>query len=321
MKNLFFFDSEGFNGSSDDKIISTAEKLSEKYNIILWSNDLLMGALAKAKGILVKKHELLMQENKIYTGVTYGDNECKFQNQYNINKSGIYRFCDNDCVRLPKDKKIWGIKHRNAEQKCVFDALLDDSIKLVTISGRAGTGKTLLAIAAGLEKTVNEEVYDRLLVSRPIVPMGHDMGFLPGDVNEKLSPWMQPIFDNIDYLFNNSKEKRQNDQWKTLEQQGLLKLEALTYIRGRSIPNQFIIIDEAQNLTPHEVKTIISRAGEGTKVVLTGDPEQIDSLRLNAKNNGLTYTIEKFKEYKIAAHVTLIKGERSDLADLAAEIL
>lgn len=319
-QNINFFHSEEFLGSSDDKIISAAVDLSKKYDVTLFSNDLLMGFLAKAQGIKVCKHELLTQDNSLYTGVRY-EGECEFPNEYSVDSSGLHRLHKDGYKRLGKDKKVWSIKHRNAEQKCVLDALLDDSVKLVTISGKAGTGKTLLAIAAGLEKTVSERRYDRLLVSRPIVPMGHDIGFLPGDINEKLSPWMQSIFDNIDFLFNNSNEEKQADQWKILEEQGLLKLEPLTYIRGRSIPQQFMIIDEAQNLTPHEVKTIISRAGEGTKVVLTGDPEQIDNPRLNRKNNGLTYVIEKFKDQPIAAHVTLIKGERSELAYLAAEIL
>jgi PhoH-like ATPase len=317
--NILFFDSEKFSGSPDDRIIEAACQLSRDNNVTVLSNDLLMGMLAKAQGIRVKRHELIV-ENDCYSGIKYGE-ECEFPNEYLIDNSGIHRLHKNGYERLGKDKKVWGIKHKNAEQKCALDALLDDEIKLVTISGKAGTGKTLLAIAAGLEKTVNHQKYDILLVSRPVVPMGHDMGYLPGDINEKLSPWMQPIFDNIDYLFNNSKDQRQKDNWKSLEEQGLLKLEPLTYIRGRSIPYQYIIVDEAQNLTPHETKTIISRAGEGTKIILTGDPDQIDNPKLNCKNNGLTYVVDRFKKYDIAAHIKLVKGERSQLADLAAEIL
>lgn len=319
-KNLFFFDSEDGVGSPDDRIINTAVKLSEKYKVLLLSNDLLMRALAKAVNIRVKKHELLIEKNKVYSGISY-DKMPEYPNQYHVTKNGIFKLQNSTVYeRIGKDRKVWGIKHRNAEQKCLLDALTNDDIKLVTISGKAGTGKTLLSIAAGLEKVVGESRYKRLLVSRPVIPMGQDIGFLPGDINEKLSPWMQPIFDNIDFLFNNS-ENKQNDQWKLLEDQGLLRLEPLTYIRGRSIPNQFIIIDEAQNLTQHEVKTIISRAGEGTKIILTGDPEQIDHPKLNLKNNGLTYAIEKFKTHSITAHIKLIKGERSELADLAAEVL
>jgi len=199
--------------------------------------------------------------------------------------------------------------------------LLDDDIKLVTICGKAGTGKTLIAIACGLHATIEKNKYRRLLVSRPVVPMGNDIGYLPGDISEKLGPWMQPIFDNIDFLFNLDSSKKEFDAYLELEQNGLLKIEALTYIRGRSIPEQYMIIDEAQNLTKHEVKTIISRAGEGTKIILTGDPDQIDNPRLDSINNGLTYVIEKFKDQKIAAHITFKKGERSELADIASEIL
>ena len=241
-------------------------------------------------------------------------------NKYYITKSGILKHTKEGLKRIGRDRNIWGIKHKNAEQRCAIDALLDDSIHLVTISGKAGTGKTLLAIAAGLEKAICENKYNKVLVSRPVIPMGQDIGYLPGDINDKLGPWMQPIFDNIDFLFN-LKGDKQNDAWQQLEHEGLLKLEPLTYIRGRSIPNQFIIVDEAQNLTKHEVKTILSRAGEGTKIILTGDPDQIDNPRLDSVNNGLSYVIERFKTEEVAAHIKLTKCERSKLADVAAEIL
>ncbi|MBE0603897.1 MAG: PhoH family protein, partial [Deltaproteobacteria bacterium] len=181
---------------------------------------------------------------------------------------------------LPTMKEdVWGIRPRNKEQHFALDILLDDSIKLVTLAGKAGTGKTLLAIAAGLRKTSDDEVYQRMLVSRPVLPMGKDLGFLPGDVEEKLKPWMQPIFDNVEYLFGFNKKKKQGGVrgYQELMNMGILEIEPLTYIRGRSIPNQFIIVDEAQNLSPHEVKTILTRAGENSKVVLTGDPYQIDN--------------------------------------------
>jgi len=227
-------------------------------------------------------------------------------------------------VRLvPSFKEdVWGIRPRNKEQHFALDILLDDSVKLVTLAGKAGTGKTLLAIAAGLRKTSDEEAYQRLLVSRPVFPMGKDIGFLPGDVEEKLKPWMQPIFDNVEYLFGYSRRKRQGMRgYQELINLGILEIEALTYIRGRSIPNQYIIIDEAQNLSPHEVKTILTRAGENSKVVLTGDPFQIDNPFVDSASNGLAYIVEKFKEEAIAGHVMLIKGERSPLAELAANIL
>jgi PhoH-like ATPase len=225
-------------------------------------------------------------------------------------------------LRVPKDP-LWGIQARNREQRYALDALLDESVQLVTLVGKAGTGKTLLAIAAGLQKAVEEQVYKRLLVSRPIFPMGRDVGFLPGDIQEKLRPWMQPIFDNVDFLFAGSegRDGRRTRGYQELMEMDMLALEPLTYIRGRSIPYQYIIVDEAQNLTPHEIKTIITRAGEGTKVVLTGDPYQIDNPYIDSTSNGLSYCVERFKDHPIAAHVTLSKGERSPLAELAANVL
>jgi len=217
---------------------------------------------------------------------------------------------------------VWSIHPRNREQTFALDALLDDSIKLVTLVGKAGTGKTLLAIAAGLHKTAEENVYNRLLVSRPVFPMGKDLGFLPGDIEEKLTPWMQPIFDNVELLLSGHEtEKRHSKGYKELMAMGIMEIEPLTYIRGRSIPNQYLIVDEAQNLTPHEIKTIVTRAGEGTKVVLTGDPYQIDNPYVDSSSNGLTYVVERFKEQAISGHVTMMKGERSELAELAANLL
>ena len=217
---------------------------------------------------------------------------------------------------------VWGVKPRNKEQLFVLDALLDDSIQFVTLVGKAGTGKTLLATACGLRKVTDEQKYSKLLVARPVIPMGRDLGYLPGTMQEKLSPWMQPIFDNIEYLMGLSKlDKRLGRGADELIDMGVLEIEALTYIRGRSLPNQYIIVDEAQNLTPHEVKTILTRAGEGTKVVLTGDPYQIDNPYVDLKSNGLTYALERFKGERLAATITLAKGERSALAELAANLL
>jgi PhoH-like ATPase len=228
-------------------------------------------------------------------------------------------------IRLlpPMKEDVWGVRPRNKEQHFALDILLDDSVKLVTLAGKAGTGKTLLAIAAGLRKTSDDEVYQRMLVSRPVLPMGKDLGFLPGDVEEKLKPWMQPIFDNVEYLFGFSRKKRQGSVrgYQELMNLGILEIEPLTYIRGRSIPNQFIIVDEAQNLSPHEVKTILTRAGENSKVVLTGDPYQIDNPFVDSASNGLSHAVEKFKGEAMAGHVLLVKGERSPLAELAANIL
>jgi len=217
----------------------------------------------------------------------------------------------------------WGVKARNREQQFALDLLLDDSVQVVTLVGKAGTGKTLLAIAAGLQQVVDEERYNRLLVSRPVMPMGRDLGFLPGDVGEKLRPYMQPIYDNLDFIVAANMEMRRRVSMTSaqLEEGGYLSVEPLTYIRGRSIPNQYIIVDEAQNLTPHEVKTILTRAGDGTKVVLTGDPYQIDNPYVDASTNGLSFLAEHFKGLDLSGHVTLLKGERSRMAELASNLL
>ncbi len=219
---------------------------------------------------------------------------------------------------------VWGIYPRNLEQSFALDLLLDDDVKLVTLVGTAGTGKTLLAIAAGLEKTTDEAKYQKMLVSRPIFPLGRDVGYLPGTLEEKLNPWMQPIFDNLELLLGGhaqGRQKRLSQSYHELISQGILEVEPLTYIRGRSIPNQYFIVDEAQNLTPHEIKTILTRAGENTKVILTGDPYQIDNPYVDAASNGLTYVVERFKREAIGGHISLVKGERSALATIAANLL
>jgi PhoH-like ATPase len=217
---------------------------------------------------------------------------------------------------------VWGIRPRNKEQHFALDALLRDEIKVVTLIGKAGTGKTLMAIAAGLQKVAEEQTFNRLLVSRPIFPLGRDIGYLPGDVEEKLNPWMQPIHDNVEFLMGLSRpDRRGGRSYRELIDMGLMEVEPLTYIRGRSIPNQYMIVDEAQNLTPHEVKTILTRAGEGTKIILTGDPYQIDNPYVDSVNNGLVHTAERFKQARLSATVTLQKGERSELAELAANML
>src|SRR5665213_2907299 len=215
---------------------------------------------------------------------------------------------------------VWGIKPRNREQHFAFDALLDDRVKLVTLMGKAGTGKTLMAMAAGLKRTVLDREFRRLVVARPTVSMGRELGFLPGSLEEKLNPWMQPIHDALELLSDmnmGSDHRRSTD----LMRSGTIMVEALSYIRGRSIAHQFMVIDEAQNLTPLEVKTIITRVGTGTKIIFTGDPYQIDNPYVDSSSNGFNYIISKFRDQPIAAHIELQKGERSELAELAANIL
>jgi PhoH-like ATPase len=215
---------------------------------------------------------------------------------------------------------VWGIKPRNREQHFAFDALLDDRIKLVTLMGKAGTGKTLMAMAAGLKRTVLDREFRRLVVARPTVSMGRELGFLPGSLEEKLAPWMQPIHDALELLsdLNMGADHRRSTD---LMRSGTIMVEALSYIRGRSIAHQFMVIDEAQNLTPLEVKTIITRVGAGTKIIFTGDPYQIDNPYVDSSSNGFNYIISKFRDQAIAAHIELQKGERSELAELAANIL
>jgi len=253
-------------------------------------------------------------------------------NQYVILKNsytkqkGIGRFDATlgKIVSLVEDrhKDIWSIKPKNLEQTIAIDMLLNDKIKLVSLVGKAGTGKTLLALASGLAKLMEEERYQKMLVSRPIYPLGKDLGYLPGDINEKLDPWMKPIYDNLEFLIGGDKRNKTTTRnVRELFDQDFIAVEPLTYIRGRSISNQFVIIDEAQNLTPHEIKTIISRAGEGTKIVLTGDCYQIDNPYVDSCSNGLSHVVENMKDQTIAGHITLLKGERSDLAEVASNVL
>ena len=229
----------------------------------------------------------------------------------------------------PRRSPVFGILPRNLQQTMALELLLDDNIKLVSLIGSAGTGKTLLAVAAGMSKVLNEQIYQKILVARPIMPLGRDIGYLPGDKDEKLTAWMQPIFDNMSYLLSNrlaneghgghanhASMSSVEQRIKQLVETGQVVMEPLTYIRGRSIPHQFMIVDEAQNLTPHEVKTIASRVGEGTKLVLTGDASQIDNPYLDSSSNGLSYLVERMKDKGIVGHVTLAKSERSELASL-----
>lgn len=335
---------------ADNRILSTALALQKQHprsKVELISKDINLRIKADVYGIyatdydnsdvnqedlyegyqeLVVKPEQIdrfYQEKKLALDVKlYGNQYVILKNSANENHSAIGRYSLKEKAIIPlinPPDSIWGITARNVEQSFALDALLNDECMMVSLVGKAGTGKTLLAIAAGLYKTLDEGRYQKLLVSRPIFPMGRDIGYLPGDIEQKLNPWMQPIFDNVEFLMGSDKKAAGRAQ--ELINQGMLNIEPLTYIRGRSIPKQYLIVDEAQNLTPHEIKTIITRAGSGTKIVLTGDVYQIDNPYVDSANSGLTHAVERFKGQEIAAHITLTKGERSALAELAANIL
>lgn len=240
-------------------------------------------------------------------------------------RTGLARYdMKQKCFRglITPREGVAGIRPRNREQSFALDLLLDDSVQLVTLLGMAGTGKTLLALAAGLSRVVEDGAFSRLLISRPIMPMGKDIGFLPGDVDEKMGPWMQPLYDNLEYLLVAGGNRRRGFRgFEDLLDSGQIQVEPLTYIRGRSLPQQFVIVDEAQNLTPHEVKTVVTRCGEGTKIVLTGDPYQIDNPYVDATSNGLSVVADRLKNEPIAGHIHLTKGERSELSNIAANKL
>lgn len=332
---------------NDNKIILAAYYLHERgEKVVFVSKDFAARIKAEALGLEAEDYEnLKFAYSSIYKGIRrieatkhdidvfYKDGSISlptgdtFPNEYFVmtspeHSSAVGKHDPNrqHIEPLLKATNIWGIKPRNVEQRCAIDVLLRDDIKLVTLIGQAGTGKTLLALACGMRKVFDEGVYSRILVSRPVVPLGRDIGYLPGTKEEKLFSWMQPIYDNLEFLCDSSGTEP-NETLRWVMESKKIEMEAVTYIRGRSLPKMFIIVDEAQNLTPHEVKTIISRAGEGTKVILTGDPTQIDNPYLDKDSNGLTYAVGKFSEHKIYGHVLLEKTERSELAALAAEIL
>ena len=253
-------------------------------------------------------------------------NQCiLFKSNQDSKKTALGRFIDYDTPIQkisPSKRGMWGVKSKNKEQIFASELLMDATVPIVSLVGPAGSGKTLLAIAAGLEQTLSKGLYNKLVISRPVQPVGKDIGFLPGTVEEKMNPWLAPIRDNLEFLMSYSYSKR--DSYETLDtyiESGVIEVEALTYIRGRSIANAYIIIDESQNLTAHELKTIITRVGENTKIILTGDVEQIDNLYVDQQSNGLSYAIEKFKAHSLAGHLTLKKGERSAVATLASKIL
>ena len=265
------------------------------------------------------KGEFILEGGKKYFPNEY----CTLIDEANPKKAALTKVDATGTKLVPimeTRESVWGIKPRNREQHFALDALLDDRIKLVTLMGKAGTGKTLIAMAAGLKRVVNDREFRRLVVARPTISMGKELGFLPGSLDEKLAPWMQPIHDALEMLsdLNMGHEQRRSAD---LMRSGVIVVEALSYIRGRSIANQFMIIDEAQNLTPLEAKTIVTRVGSGTKIIFTGDPYQIDNPYVDSSSNGFNYVISRFRDQPIAAHIELQKGERSELAELAANIL
>jgi len=354
--------------TNDNLIIGTALYIQKEHpdkTVVLISKDANVRIKADAVGLKSENFETdRINFQELYTGFTNIKSSKKIidelkkngsiKNKFNANNNGPYH--PNQFIRLCKkegdeksemmirysheddmfktmefyhDQELFGIRARNDEQKMAFDLLLDPAVKLVSLVGKAGTGKTLIALAAGLNQVVEDMHFSRLVVSRPISPLGKDIGYLPGSKAEKMNPWMQPIYDNMEILLSHKNDKHDSGNGKIFGKKqpqlkdyldfGFIELEPLTYIRGRSLPNQFIIIDEAQNLTPHEMKTIITRAGEGTKIVLTGDPYQIDIPYLDSESNGLSIAVEKLKQESIVGHITLEKGERSTLANIAAK--
>jgi PhoH-like ATPase len=340
--------------TADNRILSVACRLKEEGRTVIFVSKDINGRI-KADALGVKAMDFEKQKvnfDEFYTGwqavATTGDavdafydaGECPlpegtfYPNEYVLlTDETDEKHTALGRVSLPGEKivrprwgdaKVWGISARNLQQEMAIDLLMDDRVQLITLVGQAGTGKTLLALAAALHKVLEDKVYEKLLVSRPIMPLGKDIGYLPGSKDEKLEQWMHPIFDNLKYLMTRKRLEKGGSADKMIEnliEGKQVELEAITYIRGRSIPKQFLIVDEAQNLTPHEIKTIVSRVGEGSKMVLTGDPYQIDNPYLDSASNGLTYAAERLKQQPLFGHVMLAKSERSELASIAAELL
>ena len=341
---------------ADNEIITVAleeKQRNEQRKVILVSRDINMRVKCDALNLLTEDYiinQVVKDTDHLYTGFKmhlvddqiidqfyngekiYLDKEdvalqpnhfLMLVSNSNEKKTALARFYNysKPLKRINGEHKhgVWNVRARNKEQSFALDLLMDPDVQVVTLVGKAGSGKTLLSIAAGLAQAVEETkdtTYKRLIVSRPIQPLGKDIGYLPGTMEEKMAPWLSPIQDNLRYLMGNDKETL-----RMYTSQGIIEIEALTYIRGRSIADAFIIIDEAQNLTAHELKTIITRVGEGTKIILTGDIDQIDNVYVDETSNGLAYAVEKFKTHDISGHVTLVKGERSKVATIAAKIL
>jgi len=339
---------------ADHRILNTAYQVAQDntfQNVILVTKDVNLRMKAKSVGLIAEDYttDHVKDVDGLYKGRSVIENVCDstidllyhmpyeadvsllditsplLPNEFLIMRNGsksALAFFDSgeNKIRRIENKACFGIRPRNAEQAFALSALLNRDIPLVTLSGKAGTGKTLLALAASIE---SKRYYRQIFVARPIVPLSNkDIGFLPGDINSKLDPYMQPLHDNLSVIQSQfSGRDNQTRLIKELLEKGKIVITPLSYIRGRSIVKVFFIVDEAQNLTPHEVKTIITRAGEGTKLIFTGDIHQIDHPYLDSQSNGLSYLIEKMKGQKLYAHINLEKGERSDLSDLAIHLL
>tara|TARA_Y100000592_G_scaffold47176_1_gene74937 strand:+ start:1419 stop:2753 length:1335 start_codon:yes stop_codon:yes gene_type:complete len=298
---------------TSEKAVTSSDELYNGFEIIPFDDEIIDRYYAG--------DDILIDDENVYSNL-HPNQYIMMVSNANEKKSALAKFkCYHEPLKnmIHKSLPDWKIDARNKEQSFAIDMLMDPDIKIVSLVGRAGSGKTLLAIAAGLQQTIglraDDNHYSRLIVSRPVQPLGKDIGFLPGTMEEKMLPWLMPIQDNLKFLMGD------RTSLEMYMEKGKIEIEALTYIRGRSISNAFIVIDEAQNLTKHEIKTIITRIGEGTKIVLTGDVEQIDNVYVNETSNGLAHAIEKFKEFHIAGHVTFRKGERSELATLASKVL
>jgi PhoH-like ATPase len=335
----------------DNRILNTAYWYEQKkHNSILVTKDINLRLKAEAVGLKAEDYEAgKVKVDELYPGLVsipvpgaevdkfYRDHEIKspdkdltpnefvvLHSKEDAKKSALGRVDPADPSKikaLGPEPSPWGIRPLNKEQRCAMELLLDDSVKLVTLLGAAGTGKTLCTLVCGLQKAVEESVYRKLIICRPIVPVGKDIGFIPGTKEEKLSTWMGAIYDNLEYVMDKKHPEGAIEKFEYLLQNEKIEIASVTHIRGRSLPKQYMIVDDAQNLTPHEIKTILSRAGEGTKVVVTGDPYQIDNPYLDIASNGLTYIVDRMKGQKLYGHLTFTKTERSQLAALVAELL
>jgi len=316
-------------------------------DVALISNDINLRVKAKSRSIDAESHDggeyslsdlysgasivnhedagvALLQDGKIdprVFGIRLNMHECVLFQADNGDGLCMGRKVANDCVKLIRKQYPWNISARNKEQSFAMDLIMDRNVDLVTLIGKAGTGKSLIVLATALELVLSRKEYDKFIIYRPIQPVGNDIGYLPGTMEEKLAPWFSAIMDNFEMLFTTKAGGDWKRELEMYQKKGRIEMEAITYIRGRSIPNAIILVDECQNLSKEDVKTILTRAGEGTKIILTGDIEQIDNSLLDATSNGLTHVIEKFKDSELAGHVTFTQGERSKLATKAAEIL